>query len=233
MQAQNKPLAEESDKAVPSLESSQRLRLGSGASLFKMLKTSLLKPKLPTEIHSSSISEVQGNSTLAPFIIPGINVKKVNKDYEAFKGSAWVDPVAVPLPVDDSIAQRNGSAYPSPLPVSISVRSDDDLNEQGSGRDRPGKSSFYPPLVKHRSKSSDVVGEGVREERGGKGPGAHSPQSQRKAGVLPPLPPSKRLPLLPPSPAGGGGAPVFHRQGTEVSILICIIIANWMMQREA
>lgn len=86
--ADNQPLPEEVEKALP-LDSSQRLRLGSGASILRFLKNNILKPKQPTEIHSGSIPEGERDKTLAPFAMSGVEAARVNKDYEAFFTSAW------------------------------------------------------------------------------------------------------------------------------------------------
>ena len=222
MQADNLPQTEDSEKANSFMDSSQRLRLGSGASLFKFLKTSLLKTKQPTEIHSSSIMPTEGHGTLAPFILAGVNVKKVNKDYEAFKGSAWVDSLETPSS-DVRDAQRSG--VPVLTPHTTSVRSDEDRvepqggrgEERGGGRDRPNK--FHPPPVAkqpRRKTNADVMREGSgRDDR----------NKPRPAGMPPPLPPVKKIPFMPPSSAGVGGVAGFHRQGTEVGMtnLNCIL----------
>ena len=230
MQADNIPITEEPERQV-ALDQVQRLRLGSGASLFKFLKTNILKSKPPTEIHSSSLSTVEGKSTLAPFYLAGVNVKRVNRDYEAFKGSAWVD--SSETTGDSRDAQRNAAALVPPAVSSL--HSEGDWNEQAGrmedkekgGRDRQSKFGVHQPSIKQpwSKTSAEGMREGSREEKS-KPSGSHSPQNQRKAGMLPPLPPAKKVPFLPPLPAaGGGGAAGFHRQGTEVRTygLLCAV----------
>lgn len=226
MQADNQPQAEESDKPINFLESSQRMRLGSGASIFKFLKSSILKPKQPTEIHSSSLSQIEGHSTLAPFFLAGVNVKRVNRDYEAFKGSAWVDPLETSSSTGVRGAQRSALGGLPLLPTS--VRNEDDWNgqlgargeEREGGRDRQNK--FPQPLAKLRSKTNaEVVRDSSGREERSKPPLLPSPQSHRHAGILPPLPPAKKVPFMPPSSAGVGGSPGFRPQVTEVCTCTC------------
>jgi len=212
------------DEVERPLESSQRLRLGSGASLFKLLKTSLLKPKQPTEIHSSSISSELGSSTLAPFSLSGVNIGRVNKDYEAFKGSAWVDYAETPATASrGEMSSNNGGSNSSSVQkgksphngfAELSVKQ---AREEERER-RPRPSPPQVPVSKHRAKT-DAAALGGEIERP-RPPPHHSPQFQRKSQVPLPPPPSKRLPNVPSGNPGGGGTAVgnslFHRQVPEV-----------------
>lgn len=71
MQAENQPLPEETEKVTTPSDVSQRGRLGSGASILKFFKNSILKPRPHAEIHSTTIPEGQQDKTLAPFAMSG------------------------------------------------------------------------------------------------------------------------------------------------------------------
>ena len=132
-------------------------------------------------------------------------------DYEAFKGSAWVDYSETPC----TSTSGDGSVQKSRLSDSrgeLQLRS---VREEDRER-RP-----RPSVSKHRAKTdAAALGASSDVERPRVLP-HHSPQLQRKAGVPLPPPPNKRSPIMPPTPTGGAagvsGNSVFHRPMPEVS----------------
>lgn len=178
------------------LEPSQRLRLGSGASILRFLKNNILKPKQPTEIHSTSISEEAKDRTLAPFTMPGVEVDRVNRDYEAFfKTSAWDS--ASSKPSEKPERPRSGMAVMSPS-SGAEQRDQQSQSRLEKGRpERPARPSIpiHGAPGKPRSKTGGditAVDEKVKPQQ------QPSPQAQRRQ--LPNVP--QRKPILPPLPAG-------------------------------
>lgn len=207
MQADNQPLPDGVEKALP-LDSSQRQRLGSGAAILKFLKNNILKPRQPTEIHSTSIEGAR-DKTLAPFAMSGIEVGRVNRDYEAFfKTSAWGKDSSAHISAGANESSNNSGAVSSgniPAPSSIQIEHSEQPIGQPSGRqerhtkqERLAKPSLPLPVSKPRSRTSgDVID--PREEKG-KGAGLHSPQlPSRSFGANAP---AKKPPILPPSNQG-------------------------------
>lgn len=215
MQAENQPLPEEIEKAMP-LDSSQRLRLGSGAAILKFLKNNILKPRQPTEIHSGSIVDAEKNKTLAPFAMSGVEVGRVNRDYEAFfKASAWGRDSHATKPStagEFSASSSTVSSMAGNHPVTIAIQSErSELPSSG----RPTKPSLPLPAGKPRSRTSGDVLEDQREERP-KVPNLHSPQLPRSHGIG--GGPAKRTPMLPPS--GGGQL----RSAAEVGVVHYVVV---------
>jgi hypothetical protein len=168
MQADNVPLPEEIEKALPP-DSAQRLRLGSGASILRFLKNNILKPKPPTEIHSGSLSEAERDKTLAPFAISGVEVGRVNRDYEAFFTSAWggggparptdgasnsPHPPSAPPGIEEAVRQervmtkqeRPTAKLPVP-PTKPRSKTGGDVIDVKEQRDRPATSSAHSPVL--------------------------------------------------------------------------------------
>ncbi len=213
MQADNQPLPEESEKATP-LETSQRSRMGSGASILKFLKNNILKPKPPTEIHSTGL-ETERDRTLAPFAISGVEIGRVNRDYEAFfKTSAWGGgDVGGRAPKPASSSSNDASPSTNDGAVSVPVR--EEQRQNGSKRQpdnvklKPEKTTrpsiHLPAKPRSKTSSDSVLDDLVEKVPSIKVNPLHSPQPQRKHG---PSPPPKRPPMLPPSGA--------QRHGTEV-----------------
>lgn len=200
-QADNQPLPDEVERATP-LDFSQRLRLGSGASILRFLKNNILKPKQPTEIHSGSLSEAERDKTLAPFAMSGVEVGRVNRDYEAFFTSAWGRQATGASKAPAFELSSNGNMLPVLLSVPL------DHPEQAATRpdrltkqERPTK-PLPLPAGKPRSRTSgDITGD--QEER--LKPLPASPQPAQGGRGL--LSPTKRSPMLPPSGAGGSKHP--------------------------
>ncbi len=203
------------------------MRLSSGASIFKLLKTTILKPKQPTEIHSSSMVD-SGMGTLAPFTLSGINVGRVNKDYEAFKGSAWVDYSESPSTAASTESSNSSSSGGGGQRKPFDNRGGELLLRPGKEEERnrrPLPPTSQAPISKHRTKTdATAMGGGVSDVDRPR-PMHPSPQSHRKSGVpLPPPPNGKRPPIMTPTTAAGGpptaglasGSSVFHRPMPEV-----------------
>ncbi len=237
MQAENQPLPEETEKATTPLDSSQRLRLGSGASILKFLKNNILKPRPQhTEIHSGSIMEGEQGKTLAPFAMSGVTVGRVNRDYEAFlTPSAWGSTPPQPSqksssassPGEGGVASNGAasSATTAGSPHSEQTPEGNARGERFAVKERPNK-PLPIPAGKPRSRTSgDVLnepkGEGPRQPQHA----LHSPQLPRAHHALgqsqqqqqqhqqPPQPPLKRAPLLPPA----------NQQKAEVHIKTCTL----------
>lgn len=204
MQAENQPLPDEVERVLP-LDSAQRLRLGSGASILRFLKNNILKPKPPTEIHSGSLSEAERDKTLAPFAMSGVEAGKVNRDYEAFFTSAWGGGrMRASKPTPSNEGASNGNLVASavvplsmsvPVPVSVSaeqpaIRPDRLLTKQERPTTKP---SLAIPVSKPRSKTGgDVID--LKMERDKPVVPMHSPQMPRAN-----IGAAKRTPLLPPT----------------------------------
>lgn len=196
MQAENQPLPDEVEKALP-LDSSQRLRLGSGASILRFINN-ILKPK-PSTIHSGTLSEAERDKTLAPFAMSGIEAERVNRDYEAFFTSAWggkAGETPKPAPASESSSAGNlASSTPNPISLLVPAES---TEPSVSRSDRPTKPeravrpSLPLPVNKPRSRTSgDVIDQ--REEHVKPAPPVHSPQMVKAH-----IGAAKRTPLLPP-----------------------------------
>ena len=228
MQAENQPLPEEIEKALP-LDSSQRQRLGSGAAILKFLKNNILKSRQHTEIHSSNIGEGAKNKTLAPFAISGIEVGRVNRDYEAFfKTSAWGN--ESDGQGQGGVNEASGGESVTPPVSSVSVPQSEPVAEQPPKRERhtkqerPSKPSLPVPLSKPRSKTSgDITGE-QKEEGAGKGAG-HSPMVPRSHGAN--VPGQKRPPIMPPPPSPAGQGQAQSKQPHEV-LYMCVHVVLYM-----
>lgn len=189
--AENQPLPDEVEKA---LDSSQRLRLGSGASILRFINN-ILKPKPPT-IHSGAMSEAERDKTLAPFAMSGIEAERVNRDYEAFFTSAWGGKAqGTPRPAPGNEGGNLACSTPNPISSSVPAES----TEQSAGRsdrptkqERPVRPSLPLPVNKPRSRTSGDVIE-PREERVKPATPVQSPLvGKTHIGA------TKRTPLLPP-----------------------------------
>lgn len=115
MRAENQPVPNESGKTEEAASSDHnnpqhRGRVGSTSSILRKLMEKVVKPKQPQTIHSGTISEEERHSTLAPFIMSGIPIGQVNRDYEAFFKTAWGNA--------PSSASKSSAAIPSgPSPL--------------------------------------------------------------------------------------------------------------------
>ena len=191
MQAENIPLPEEVERALPP-DSAQRLRLGSGASILRFLKNNILKPKPPTEIHSGSLGEAERDKTLAPFAMQGVEVGRVNRDYEAFFTSAWGGRRP------DASGASNGNLASSA--GSPSLLSPPELGDQPGVRperlmtkqERPVSKPLVPANKPRSKTGGDVLD--LKVEREKLSAPAHGPQVPRGNVAH-----AKRTPLLPPS----------------------------------
>ena len=89
MHAQNLPENNESEAAEnASTNPTSRKRLDTNSIITKLLKK-VMKTKPPQTIHSGTINEDEHHSALAPFTMTGIDVGRVNRNYDAFFKTAW------------------------------------------------------------------------------------------------------------------------------------------------
>ena len=164
MRAEHLPIdvstAEETTKS-PRHASSQRQRGGSGASFLKFIKANLIRPKQPTEIHSGKISEEERHKTLAPFQISGIEIGRVNRDYEAFfrSESAWGSTTSTPEPSSTTAESTVQSPLPGQqpnVPIAHNVDFLQDLKREqgrkdgGERSDRNRHAHNQPPVAERR-----------------------------------------------------------------------------------
>ena len=158
-----------------------------------------------------------------------MNIGRVNKDYEAFKGSAWVDYSETPATTSGEMSStsNHSSSISSNVPKVKSPHENlgEQLFRQAREEDRerrPRPSPPQVPLNKHRAKTDAAALAGGGEGERPRPSLLHSPQFQRKAGVPLPPPPNKRLPVAPPANPGGGGTAVgnslFHRPIPDVRV---------------
>lgn len=136
MRAENQPVATEG--AAKSEEGASggdrdhtpqsRGRVGSTSSIIRKLMEKVVKPK-PQTIHSSTISEEERHSTLAPFAMPGISIEKVNRDYEAFFKTAW-GPDASPSTSKSSVTSTPQTPAFCALPTHVHAQAELDHREQ-------------------------------------------------------------------------------------------------------